>query len=68
MDRGAWRATDHGLAKSWTRLRDYHFHLGMVGKQIMVVFADFYGINILTTMADFQTPKWKQLVYEFLKS
>ena len=22
MDRGAWRATGHGVAKSWTRLRD----------------------------------------------
>ena len=22
MDRGAWRATVHGVAKSWTRLRD----------------------------------------------
>ena len=24
MDRGAWRATDHGVAKSWTRLSDSH--------------------------------------------
>ena len=30
MDRGAWRAAVHGVAKSWTRLSDftftYHFH------------------------------------------
>ena len=30
MDRGAWRAAVHGVAKSWTRLRDFtftfHFH------------------------------------------
>ena len=26
MDRGGWRATVHGVAKSWTRLRDYHFY------------------------------------------
>ena len=26
MDRGAWRATVHGVAKSCTRLSDYHFH------------------------------------------
>ena len=32
MDRGAWQAKDHGLAKSWTRLSDYYFHLGVVGK------------------------------------
>ena len=24
MDRGAWRATVHGVAKSWTRLSDSH--------------------------------------------
>ena len=30
MDRGAWRATVHGVAKGWTRLSDFtftfHFH------------------------------------------
>ena len=26
MDRGAWRATDHGIEKSQTRLSDFHFH------------------------------------------
>ena len=26
MDRGAWWATVHGVAKSWTRLRDCHTH------------------------------------------
>ena len=25
MDRGAWQATFHGIAKSQTRLSDYHF-------------------------------------------
>ena len=24
-DRGAWQATVHGVAKSWTQLSDYHF-------------------------------------------
>ena len=28
-DRGAWRATAHGVAKSWTHLNDYHFHLSL---------------------------------------
>ena len=27
MDRGAWRATVHGVAKSQTRLSDFHFFL-----------------------------------------
>ena len=26
MERGAWRATVHGVAKSWTRLSDFTFH------------------------------------------
>ena len=26
MDKGAWWATVHGVAKSWTQLRDYHTH------------------------------------------
>ena len=26
MDRGAWRATVHGVAKSWTRLSNSQFH------------------------------------------
>ena len=25
MDRGAWRAAAHGVAKSWTRLSSFHF-------------------------------------------
>ena len=24
MDKGAWQATAHGVAKSWTQLSDYH--------------------------------------------
>ena len=26
MDREAWQATVHGVAKNWTRLSDQHFH------------------------------------------
>ena len=26
MDREAWRAAIHGVAKSWTQLSDFHFH------------------------------------------
>ena len=26
MDRGTWKVTVHGVAKSWTRLSDFHFH------------------------------------------
>ena len=26
MNRGAWQAKVHGIAKSWTQLTDFHFH------------------------------------------
>ena len=26
MDREAWRAAIHGIAKSWTQLSDFHFY------------------------------------------
>ena len=29
MDRGAWKATVHGVAKSWTRLSDFTFFLSL---------------------------------------
>ena len=27
MDRGAWWATAHGVAKTWTQLSDFHFNV-----------------------------------------
>ena len=27
MDRGAWQATVHGVAESWTQLSDFHYGL-----------------------------------------
>ena len=30
MDRGFWRATVHGVAKSWTRLSNFHFTSNIV--------------------------------------
>ena len=32
MDRGAWRATIHGVAKSWTRLNDFTFSFAFTTK------------------------------------
>ena len=31
MNRGAWWATVHGVAKSWTQLTNQHFHFDAVG-------------------------------------
>ena len=33
MDKGAWRATDHGVAKSQTRLSDFYFPRWLSGKE-----------------------------------
>ena len=27
MDRGTWQAVVHGVAKSWTQLSGFHFHM-----------------------------------------
>ena len=32
MDRGAWRATVHGVAKSWTRQSDFHLQAVLLAK------------------------------------
>ena len=34
MDRGAWRATVHGVAKSWTQLSSQHFHFHALEKEM----------------------------------
>ena len=42
MDRGAWQATVHGVAKSQTQLSDQHFHYDNYGKLILrVVLCNF---------------------------
>ena len=41
MDGGAWQATVHGVAKSWTRLSDFTFFLS---------FFTLYGLPGLTFM------------------
>ena len=30
MDRGAWRATVHGVEKSWTWLSDFYYYLLLI--------------------------------------
>ena len=32
MDRGAWQATVHGVAKNWTQLSNFHFTLRVNSK------------------------------------
>ena len=38
MDRGAWQATVHGIANSWTQLSDPHFFINTVYVNINIVY------------------------------
>ena len=46
MDRGAWRARVHGIAKSWTRLSDFPFtfHFHALEKE-MATHSSFLGLE-----------------------
>ena len=45
MDGGAWWATVHGVAKSWTRLSDFTFFLSQETTNSKNFWADFHDIN-----------------------
>ena len=59
MDRGAWRATVHGVSKSWTRLSDFtftfHFSefivvltlecIPLIGCECLAVLSEFIAIS-----------------------
>ena len=52
MDRGAWQATVHGVAKSRTQLSDYTQHMlieslkSLTGERIFKAVLPFIGLNI----------------------
>ena len=50
MDRGAWWATVHGVAKSGTRLSDFHFHFT---KDIKLVIVPSYPFPMIATLSFF---------------
>ena len=47
VDRGVWRATVHGVAKSQARLSGQHFHFSHVHLELMSVLADVIKVKIL---------------------
>ena len=50
MDRGAWQAVVHGVAKSWTRLQDiYHTSKILTSNQALVPLLNFPGPQFLHT-------------------
>ena len=36
MDRGAWQATVHGVAKSWTQLNNFHFTSNLMQSKALI--------------------------------
>ena len=55
MDRGAWQATDRGVAKSWTRLSDFH---SLTRCHVMTLFAALNNlvISVYLSKEDNGTP------------
>ena len=56
MDREDWRATVHGVAKSWTQLSDWTVLTNMQGFPSYFVLSSFYHNNLLGDL-DAQTHK-----------
>ena len=47
MDRGAWQATIHGVAKSQTQLSDWHFHISYIHVCVCVCVCVCVYIDVL---------------------
>ena len=69
MDGGAWLATIHGVAKSWTRLSDFTIYetialtrLTFVGKVMSLLF------NMLSRLVITFLPRNKRLLISWLQS
>ena len=69
MDRGAWRATLHGVTKSQTQLRNLHFYSQVIYKVVLVssvqqsdiyifFFSDSFPTQVITNIFKF-TFNWK---------
>ena len=41
MDRGAWWATIHGVAKSWTRLSDFHTLIIIIMHYMIILLSNY---------------------------
>ena len=51
MDKGAWWATVHGVAKSWKRLSDsqFHFHQNFTEKAYLIIFFNLSKYSYIVT-------------------
>ena len=50
MDKGAWQATVHGVTKSRTRLRDFHFTSPYLLLLVMVLVLATFPLSIFTLL------------------
>ena len=62
MDREAWHAVVHGVAKSWTRLSDFIFTFTFVSKVMYLLF------NMLPRLVIAFLPRSKHLLISWLQS
>ena len=46
MDRRAWQATLHGVAKSWTQLNHFHFQDAKDGNQHQLLIIPFHKYTL----------------------
>ena len=62
MDRETWRLLVHEVTKSWTQLRDKHFHLKKKKKKKNLMHIFFFALNNLLGSAPrdqlTQMPYW----------
>ena len=55
INRGAWQATVHGVAKSWTRLSASHFHFSTL-YEILKKWKAYYTSSEIIGLVDHQRP------------
>ena len=70
MNRGAWQATVHGVAKSWTRLSDSTKCTKMYLYICTYTFGSFSSnpllvINLMLIRLDWNRSDWKQEVFTY---
>ena len=71
MDREAWRAAIHGVAKSWTWLSDwtelnwYIFFLQTFDKSLKWIFLTFYGIFVIAVYFS-QVCTWYYILNQYI--
>ena len=69
MDRGAWQATVHGVANSWTRLSDFTFHF-KIGLDLVISLEEGMATHpsVLAWRLPMDRGAWQAIVCGITKS